>query len=113
MHPGSLEALSDLNFIEANREHARWTSQGEIHETSEMVMVSGATRFPVGPFNSCTVLAGEPGAAAALERARAWFAERNRGFTIYVRTDAHRAWHEALARARLVPLSTIPAMLVE
>lgn len=85
----ALLTLADLNLAEANREHARWLSPFAIEERDGLLFTASGTRFPAAPFNVAKRVAGASiEASVLLEQARAFFAARNRGFSIQARGHA-------------------------
>lgn len=104
--------LADLTFIESLREASRWCAAGESAEAAGTLMIASATRLPAGPFNAvmATRASADP---ETLDRARAWFGARARGFTVYVR-GAHDAALLARCRAEgLMQLGDMPGMVLE
>src|SRR5262245_7466451 len=107
-------AISDLNLAEALREHARWMPPGEIHESDDLLLTASSSRFPVGLWN-CAMLLGAPAsdAEACRERVGRWFAERNRGGTLYLRAHADGDLVAACERAGWKRVGDSPAMLLD
>lgn len=95
--PADFAAL-DANLIESLREGARWQAQARLVEADGLLLVRGSTPFPVGLSNAVARL--DPGVPAheVVERARAFFAEDGRSFTLWVRGEQD-ADLDALARA--------------
>ena len=69
----SPQDLSDANFIESIREHARWQDPCEFVEEDGLILVAGANAFPVA-YRNCAVRVDQTlDAKEALTRARAFF----------------------------------------
>jgi GNAT superfamily N-acetyltransferase len=83
----ALVRLSELNVAEATREHARWCPPSQIQERDDVLFAASGVPYPSGPFNSVIGIGSEGvDAVSTLETAEAWFGERNRDFTVYVRS---------------------------
>jgi len=112
MDTPTLQRLADLNHIEWLREQCRWTG-GTCREHEGVLRVaSAATRMPIGPFNAMMPVwqeAGDP--SDHLERARAWFAERERGFSVYLRPSDDAWTRECVARG--YASSSVPGMVLD
>ncbi len=109
----SPQDLSDANFIESIREHARWQDPCEFVEEDGLILVAGANAFPVA-YRNCVVRA-DPNLDAkdALTRARAFFGERRRGFTVITRDSRDEDFAALLMSAGLKPVGESPCMLIE
>lgn len=83
-HP--LLGTLDRSVLEFNREFTR-RSGGAVHDEDGLVMWAGAHPLPV-LINGVARSAPGLSAAEAIERARAFFAPRGRGFTFWVRAHA-------------------------
>jgi ribosomal protein S18 acetylase RimI-like enzyme len=106
-----LLALADANLVELAREHARWLPGHEIRESDELLLAAGGTRYPAGPWNSATALG--PGAAdpeRVLSEARAFFAARARGFSVYAPSHLDHGLAAACERAGFLKVSDSPGM---
>jgi ribosomal protein S18 acetylase RimI-like enzyme len=112
VQPGELIELADLNLFEAAREMARWSPDSEISEGSDLLLIAGPDPFPVGYANSAFALsAGEPAAPRlAIERARRFFSERGRGYTLWTRAHLDAGLEAAAAEAGLARVSDSPGM---
>lgn len=102
MDDATLLDLGDLNLIEFNRESARGTAGGVVHEEDGLVFFMPGHRLPVGAvgvFRTDRSLAP----AVMLERAAAFFGACGTGYTVWVAThrDADLA---AVLDARDVPI---------
>jgi ribosomal protein S18 acetylase RimI-like enzyme len=102
---------ADLNFAAWLGEQSRWCAGGERRDTSDGLYVASATRLPAGPFNAAIAVGGAAG-RALLDEARAWFAARGRGFTIYVRGARDAALLDACRAAGLAQLGDMPGMVL-
>ncbi len=103
--------LSDLNYAEALRELAR-RSGGVVHDEDGLMLYASPHPFPVlvnGAFRTDGRL--KPG--AILERVRAFFAPRERGFTINVRAHADADLRTVCDEAGLVQIGDAPGMVLD
>jgi GNAT superfamily N-acetyltransferase len=106
-------AISDLNLAEALREQTRWLPPGEICEADDLMLTAAGTRFPVGLWNSAMVLGAPPAdAEICRDRVHAWFRDRDRSGTLFVRAHADRELAAACERAGWTCHSEVPAMLL-
>ncbi len=104
--------LADENIIEAIREHAAWQSPCELVEEDGLVMMAGATSFP-GAFKNCVArMAPELPAAALIARAREFFGQRKRGFSVLVRAALDPDLELLLQAQGFVQRFDTPCMLV-
>lgn len=105
--------LSDSNLAEAQREQVRFASGHHIEERQDVLLLASATRYPAGPFNSILPLGPGTGDAAALfERARSWFASKQRGFTVYLRNHRDRALSALCEREGFTRVAESPGMVL-
>jgi GNAT superfamily N-acetyltransferase len=101
-----LLALSDSNLAEAQREHARWMPNHLIEERDGMLFSAAGTRAPAAPFNAVQRAGPERTAPErVLAEARAFFAARNRGFSVHVRSHVDADLQELVEREGFVNLS--------
>ncbi len=99
MNDSELTERGHLAFAERARDGSRFDG-GAIDEDEELVLyASGTSEFPV--LVNGAIPTGSPDPVAALERARAFFAERERGYTLIVRDlpDHDREWEAAIEAA--------------
>jgi ribosomal protein S18 acetylase RimI-like enzyme len=108
--------LADRNLAEFTKVQALWTLAGEVVAADDVQLVASETRFPVGMFN-CMVPVGPPPdsarARAWLERARAFFAARDRGFTAYVRGTRDAALADACTALGMSAMPASPGMVLD
>jgi hypothetical protein len=71
------------NFLESVRAGARWAG-GELIDNTELALVAGRRRWPVGYTNCAMRVDATVPAKEALARMRAFFGARDRGFTLFV-----------------------------
>lgn len=93
----ALARSAHLNHLEFTRESIRWSGRhGEVVERDGLLLLAGATDFPVA-YNAVARLDPAVPAADLLAVADAFFAERKRGYTVMA--SAHHAIDEDLAIA--------------
>ena len=103
--------LSHLNLAESLREHARWTALGAIDERGDTLRVLSATRFAAGLFNATLCIGPTPADPSAwLAAQRTYYANHQRGFTVYLRGDRDAPIGEACAAAGLALAESPPGM---
>ncbi len=112
MDPATLLAHADLNLIEFNREGARATRDGLVHEEGGLVFYVPGHRFPVG---GTGVMRADPTVPAVevLARAREFFAPRNQGYTFCLMEHRDADIVAALAAAGVSRFSNSPGMAIE
>ena len=106
-----LMELSDLNYAEAMRDLSR-RAGGAVLDEDGLLLFTGGHPLPVLA-NAAMRTDRRLGAADALERARAFFAARGRGFTILIRAHADADLAAAAAQAGLVAFGEMPAMVLD
>lgn len=111
MTPGQLIELSDLNLAEAYREMSR-RAGGAVHDEGGLCCWAGGHPLPV-LFNGVLPTASGLAPADVFERARAFFAPRERGYTLMLRAHADADLIEAAQSAELTPWGASPAMVLE
>jgi ribosomal protein S18 acetylase RimI-like enzyme len=112
MNDGDLLERSDLNLLEYNREGARSTPGGIVHEEDGLCFYVPAHRFPVG-FTGVMRMDRSIPAADVLRRAREFFVPRGHGYTIcaMMHRDADLAAH--LAAEGIGQMGNSPGMAIE
>ena len=114
MDDATLLQLSDLNLADFNRDSARGTAGGVVHDEAGLTCFLPSHRLPVGAVGAMRTDPRLP-AADAFARAQAFFGERNTGFTMWGAT--HRdADLIALLDARGISIfgdRASPGMVVE
>lgn len=103
--------LSDLNYAEALRELTR-RAGGVAHDEDGLLCYAGPDPFPV-LMNGVMRTAPGPSAPVVLERARAFFAPRGRGYTVHVRAHADADLRAASERAGLTLIGDAPGMVLQ
>jgi ribosomal protein S18 acetylase RimI-like enzyme len=103
--------LSDLNYAEALRELSR-RAGGVVHDEGGLLCYAGADPFPV-LMNGVMRTGSGPPAAVVLERARAFFAGRGRGYTVHVRAHLDADLRAACERDGLTPMGDAPGMVLD
>jgi ribosomal protein S18 acetylase RimI-like enzyme len=103
--------LSDLNFAEAMRDLAR-RAGGVVQDAEGLVLFAGGHPLPV-LVNGVMRTDSRLDAAAALAHARAFFAAHARGFSVLIRAHADDDLAAAAAAAGLLPLGSMPAMILD
>lgn len=105
--------LADENYVESFREHARWQQPCELVESDGLLLMAGTNGFP-GLFRNCALrVAAHLDPAAAVERAREFFARRERGFTFLARGSRDADLEHVLRAKGFRLLADAPCMLVE
>lgn len=112
MEPDELLQLSDLNLAESQREISRWSSNTEITERGDMLLVTGADRFV-----SCNLAmrVGRRRISSPEEfiaRAREYFNERKRTFRIMIRAHLDDDLLDRCRELELYQVSRSPAMVL-
>ncbi|MET0341245.1 MAG: GNAT family N-acetyltransferase [Polyangiales bacterium] len=92
----TLATLSDQNLLAALRAHARWQTPCELSDEQGLLMLAGCSDSPGAYRNGALRIDPSIPPADALARARAFFAARERGFTVFVRSQ-----HDADLEAHL------------
>lgn len=103
---------ADRNLEESNREAARWTTGGVVHEEGGLLFFAPGHRFPVGLSGVMRIDPAVP-AAEVLARTRAWFAPRGHGYTFTLKMHRDRDLAEHLAGEGLGCLGNSPGMALE
>lgn len=106
-----LEA-ADLNLIEYNRESARSTAGGLVHEEGGLVFFVPGHRFPVGLSGGMRTDRTVP-ASEAVERTKAFFAGRGHGYTYVLLRHRDGDIAEHLEAEGVGPMSNSPGMVLE
>jgi ribosomal protein S18 acetylase RimI-like enzyme len=112
MDADALLECSDLNLLEYNREGARSTPGGLVHEEGGLCFYVPGHRFPVG-FTGVMRTDSSVAAPDVLRRAREFFAPRGHGYTIcaMMHRDADVAAH--LAAEGIGQMGNSPGMVIE
>jgi ribosomal protein S18 acetylase RimI-like enzyme len=106
--------LADRNLREATREMATWSGQPEIGESPGLLLVAGAARLPIGYANAAfPVAVAECPARDLVERARRFFGERKRGYTLWTRTYHDLSIQDAARRAGLQRIIEMPGLVLD
>jgi hypothetical protein len=109
-----LLTLCDLNNAQSWRDVVRWTPRGALAEEDDLLLGASATSAP--GFNRAlrTSAAAHPSAREVIDRGRAYFSARERGFLVEARDHADRDLLE-LARAAgyKVPREPLPVMVLD
>jgi ribosomal protein S18 acetylase RimI-like enzyme len=112
MDPTTLLACADLNLIEFNREAARGTSGGVVHDEGGVACYVPGHRFPVGMTGVMRTDPSVP-AAAVIARAREFFAPRDQGYTFCLMQHRDGDLAAALTAAGVSTFSDSPGMAIE
>lgn len=104
--------LSDLNMIEFIRENARWNTKSEIVEQDDLLLVAGADPSPVTNFAVRLNCNAAPPANDVLERARVFFSERNRLYSIQIRQHFDADLESACKDSNLTLIMNGPGMAI-
>lgn len=109
----SPEDLSDANFVESVREHARWQEPCELVEEDGLILVAGPNAFPVAYRNCAIRVDHRLTAKDVLARARDFFEARRRGFTIMTRDSRDADLKALLPSVGLGVAGELLCMLIE
>jgi ribosomal protein S18 acetylase RimI-like enzyme len=112
MTDAELLRKSDLNYIEFNREGARSTAGGVVHEEDGLVFYVPGHRFPVG-FTGVMRLDPAIPAEGVVARARQWFAPRGHGYTFCLMLHRDGDVAETLERNGIGCMSSSPGMVLD
>lgn len=108
-----LHRLLHLNYLEFTRETARWSGlAGIIEERDGLLLTASGSTFPI-EFNAVWRLDPSVPGAEVVAIADAWFASRDRGYSLHVRpeVEADADLGEAADAAGLVGLDPHPEMV--
>jgi ribosomal protein S18 acetylase RimI-like enzyme len=108
--------LGDRNLAEFAKVQALWSPLGEVRACDDMQLAASGTRFPAGMFNCLVPIGAPPDAAQActwLDRAREFFAARERGFSVYVRVERDAVLAEACHSLGMQAQGTSPGMVLD
>jgi ribosomal protein S18 acetylase RimI-like enzyme len=103
---------ADLNLLEFNREGARWTTGGVVHEEDGLVFFVPGHGFPFGFTGVVRVDSALP-AAEAVARRRDWFAARGQGYTHCLRLHRDEDLAAALEAGGLSRFGNSPGMVID
>jgi hypothetical protein len=114
LDPDRLDHALHLNYLEFSREMARWSGRaGEIREEEGVLLTAGGSPFPVSA-NAVVRLDATVPAAEVLDRADAFFAACQRGYS--VSASSHQGMDDdlvALCRERgYLDVADSPEMVV-
>lgn len=112
MSDSCLLERADLNLIEFNRESARSTAGGVVHEEAGLVFFLPGHRFPVG---TTGVFRADPRVSAGevLERSRAFFEPRGQGWTYCLMAHRDADLAEALEHSGVSQFGDSPGMILD
>lgn len=105
--------LFDRNILEAVFESARWQQRALLVEEDGLLLSAGSDEFPVGYGNCAVRVDPSLPAADCIERAEAFFAEQDRGFSLWVREGVDADIGSALLSRGLRPRVHSPWMFLE
>ncbi|MBA1145821.1 GNAT family N-acetyltransferase [Ectothiorhodospiraceae bacterium WFHF3C12] len=108
-----LTDLADANLIDSVRQHARWQHPCESAEADGVLMMAGANAAPFAYRNCAIRVDPDVPAPEALQRAQAYFGERDRRFTFILRDGRDTDLVPVLEAAGLRERSTAPCMLAD
>lgn len=104
--------LVDLNVFESIREFARWQDGALCAEEDGILLVSGGSDSPLGYTNCAARVDPRTPARVVLERARDFFGDQDRGFTLWIRTPVDADLERAAIERGLLPVSESPWMVL-
>jgi hypothetical protein len=105
--------LADANLIESIREHARWQSPCEMLEADGILLVAGVTDLPGGYKNCAARVDPDMPAREMVARAKKFFRDKNRGFSMLVRASRDQDLEEVAKEEGFVQRSEAPCMLTD
>ena len=103
---------ADLNLEESNREAARWTAGGVVHDEGGLLFFAPGHRFPVG-MSGVMRTDPEVPAAEVLAKAREWFRPRGHGYTFILKLHRDRDLAGLLQAEGIGAMSDSPGMALE
>src|SRR5688572_6351002 len=108
-----LHDLADANLVQSIRVHAAWQTPCELVERDGILLMAGSSTFP-GAFRNC-VARTDPAVAPAmvLRRAREFFDERSRNFTVYIRASRDADLEQQVLAEGYTFRAESPCMLVD
>jgi hypothetical protein len=109
----SVEELADANLIESIREHARWQGPVELIEQDGLLLFAGRTGYPGAYRNAAARADRGLSAEHVLTRARAFFAERERGFTLWALGERDQDLDALAMKSGMQRTADSPCMLIE
>jgi len=112
MNEAELLQACDLNYIEFNRESARSTPGGLVHEEGGLLFHVPGHRFPVG-FTGVMRLDPQVSATDAIARTREFFGSRKLGYTFCLRAHQDADLATALDAEGVGRMSNSPGMVLE
>jgi hypothetical protein len=112
MNDAELLERADCNYIEFNRESARSTAGGVVHEEDGLVFFAPGHRFPVG-FTGVIRTDRRVTAADTVARAKEWFLGRGLGFTFAVMEHRDADIVALLEEAGVSRFGNMPGMLLD
>jgi Acetyltransferase (GNAT) family len=113
MNQDELLYLSDVNLAESYREFSRWSKNADIAEQGDVLFVCGASTFPALNFAIRTNRQPQTPPDLLISRAREFFAERKRSFTITVRKHIDQDLLGKCEELKLYKIVEIPGMFIE
>lgn len=105
--------LADANLVESVRRHALWQQPSEWVEEEGVFLMAGANGAPIAYRNCAIRVDGTKAAKASLALSIAYFRERSRGFTLFVRDSRDGDLVKAALSAGLKQRSESPCMVIE
>lgn len=112
MDPTTLLALADLNLVEFNRESARATRGGLVHEEGGLVFFVPGHRFPVG-FTGVMRTDRTVAVDEVIARTREFFAPRGHGYTFCLMAHRDGDIIDTLEAAGVSRFGNSPGMVIE
>jgi len=113
MKAATVEQLADASLIESIREHARWQGPDDLVEEGGVLLFAGRTPYPGAYRNAAARTNPSVPADEVLARARAFFAARERGFTLWAINEVDRDLDAVAEGLNMQRTADSPCMLVE
>lgn len=105
--------LADLNYAESIRETARWATNCEILEKDDLLLVAGGGSTPQSNSAMRVGNHARPPTDEIIERIKAFFGSRNRGYSLYVRQHLDSDLEHLCRSAEMLKISEPPGMSIQ
>lgn len=113
MSEAELLRLADLNLVEFWCESSNWNPYPEIVRQRDMVLIASALEFPGCSFAFNLTLEAERTPDSFMARAKAFFAERRRGFSLLLRGHRDQSIIQYCRDSKMLEVGESPGMVLE